>query len=112
VASKTASSPGKKGAKKKKMKSGPELAALFEQTGILSSEEYQHHDIEQLDFDLNDPRFSVENLFGDMKGGALLDEMYLWWGDGEYDIAWYGTQDPDDRDIDGIKGLIRPLRAI
>lgn len=65
--------------------------------GILTWEKYQRKKIDELDFDVFDIRFSVEALFGSLKGGALLDEMFAWFGDGEEDIPWY-TYKSDQED--------------
>jgi hypothetical protein len=61
--------------------------------GILTWDKYQHKKIDELDFDVFDIRFSVEALFGSLKGGALLDEMFAWFGDGEEDIPWYTIEE-------------------
>ena len=82
----------KKEKKDVKMFKGAQLLELFEGHGILLQDEYSHKDYSQLPFDINDPRFTVENLFGDLSGGALIDEMYAWWGDGEHDIPWFTAE--------------------
>ena len=49
-------------------------------------------DLDRLHVDIFDPAVDFKFLFGDLRGAVLLDEIYRWYGDGEYDIPWFDLQ--------------------
>lgn len=49
-------------------------------------------DLDRLGVDLFNPNADFKYLFGDLRGAVLLDEIYRWYGDGEYDFPWFDAQ--------------------
>lgn len=46
-----------------------------------------------LDFDLFDAEGSLESLFGSLSGAALLEQLLVWFQDGEpLDVPWYSEE--------------------
>ena len=49
-----------------------------------------------LDFDLFDSSLSLESLFGNLSGAALLEQMLMWFQDCELDVPWYDSDEGAD----------------